>query len=465
MGGKVIAIYCVPGTERSKLLQRLFEEESLNLKSTITTTSRKPRIGERDGLNYHFITAEEFKKRIQEGKFVEYEEACPDILYGTDIRELESSDKNYLLEISPENIGHIKQQLRLSVLTIFVGTDNFEKLRESWTVRGTSAYDEIESRIKKIKSDMKYARQFDLVITNPLDGSTKYLEEVLDAAHDFLFSDNSVILSEEDEGIDVIGKVILRIKELSQINNEREYLFRGVTALHGCKDTRERYGSDITSYTHTISSGYLIRLVKENNLKDEIAISYIKSLLMEARRQFPSLYVGSDLEVLSDIQHNGGATCLIDFSKNILTSLWFACQDDFDKTGFLYILDVQEELKKGTLIEIKHDDARPIDVLLSELGNKDSNEKMSRFYLWYPKAINNRIVRQDSVFIFGLQTMVADDHAIKVIPIHKNAKRKIRDALERYFNISELTIYNDPIGFAMANAKLKPIRKIQKIDN
>lgn len=257
MGGKVIAIYCVPGTERSKLLQRLFEEESLNLKSTITTTSRKPRIGERDGLNYHFITAEEFKKRIQEGKFVEYEEACPDILYGTDIRELESSDKNYLLEISPENIGHIKQQLRLSVLTIFVGTDNFEKLRESWTVRGTSAYDEIESRIKKIKSDMKYARQFDLVITNPLDGSTKYLEEVLDAAHDFLFSDNSVILSEEDEGIDVIGKVILRIKELSQINNEREYLFRGVTALHGCKDTRERYGSDITSYTHTISSGYL----------------------------------------------------------------------------------------------------------------------------------------------------------------------------------------------------------------
>ena len=58
---------------------------------------------------------------------------------------------------------------------------------------------------------MKYARQFDLVITNPLDGSTKYLEEVLDAAHDFLFSDNSVILSEEDEGIDVIGKVILRM--------------------------------------------------------------------------------------------------------------------------------------------------------------------------------------------------------------------------------------------------------------
>ena len=69
------------------------------------------------------------------------------------------------------------------------------------------------------------------------------------------------------------------------------------------------------------------------------------------------------------------------------------------------------------------------------------------------------IVRQDSVFIFGLKTMVADDHAIKVIPIHKKAKRKIKNALEQYFNISELTIYNDPIGFAMANAKLKPIHK------
>lgn len=459
MGRKIIAISGTAASGKGKLVERLIEENELNLKCAISTTSRKPREGEIDGVNYHFISPDEFKKRINEGRFVEYEEVVKDKFYGTEISAFESAGSNFILEISPEKVNLIKQRLGTAVLTVFIGIGSFEKLRERFYIRNTETYDAIEARIRRVKEDMSYAKYFDLAVNNPLDGSEKYIAGILDTAHDFLFADNSVMLDEEDEGINVIGKTILRITELSKINTEGEYLFRGVSAFYKCEDVRERFGKGITPHTHTIPSGHLIRLAKGDNLTDESAISYLTSLLTEARRQFPSRYIGSDLEVLSDIQHNGGATCLIDFSRNILTSLWFACQDDLDKTGFLYILDVQKELKHETLIKVRHDDERPIDILLNELKNKESNNKSPHFYLWYPKAINNRIVRQDSVFIFGLKTMVADDHAIKVIPIHKKAKRKIKNALEQYFNISELTIYNDPIGFAMANAKLKPIHK------
>lgn len=459
MGRKIIAISGTAAAGKGKLIERLIGEKALNLRYAISTTSRKPREGEIDGVNYHFISPDEFKKRINEGRFVEYEEVVKDKFYGTEISAFESSGSNFIFEIPPEKINPIKQWLGTSVLTVFIGIESFEKLRDRLFMRNAETYDAIEARIRRVKKDMSYAKYFDLAVNNPLDGSEKHINEILDTAHNFLFADNSVMLDEDDEGINVIGKTILRIKELSQISTEGEYLFRGVSAFYKCEDVRERFGKGITPYTHTISSGHLIRLVKGDNLTDESVISYLTSLLTEVRRQFPSRYGGSDLEVLSDIQHNGGATCLIDFSRNILTSLWFACQDDMDKTGFLYILDVQKELKQETLIKVNHDDERPIGTLLNELKDKESKNKLPHFYLWYPKAINNRIVRQDSVFIFGLKTMVADDHAIEVIPIHKKAKRKIKNALEQYFNISELTIYNDPIGFAMANAKLKPIHK------
>lgn len=457
MRRNTIAISGTIGVEKHEIIGRLMDEVALNLKYPVSTTSRAPRVGELNGINYNFITPDEFRRKILDESFVEYEEVFKDHFYGTEISEFEKPDNNFIFEITPEKMNCIKQRFGASILTIFISPISLEKLRERLSMREADSNTEIESRIIKAKQDLSYAKYSDLVIYNPLDGSKKYIDEILNAAHDFLFKDNSVILEDEIEGINVIGKTILEIEKLAQFSAEGKYLFRGVTALFKCKDTREHQGQRISPDAHTISSGYLIRLVENDNLTDEAAISYLMSLLTEARRQFPSQYVGSDLEVLSDIQHNGGATCLIDFSKNILTSLWFACQDNFDKTGFLYIMDIQKALGKGTLVEIEYDEDRSIDTLLKELQGRDSQNSSPHFYLWYPKAINNRIVRQDSVFILGLNTMVADNDAIKVIPIHVTAKKKIKNALEQYFNISESTIYNDPVGFAMANAKLKPI--------
>ena len=212
MGRKIIAISGTAASGKGKLVERLIEENELNLKCAISTTSRKPR---------------------------------------------ESAGSNFILEISPEKVNLIKQRLGTAVLTVFIGIGSFEKLRERFYIRNTETYDAIEARIRRVKEDMSYAKYFDLAVNNPLDGSEKYIAGILDTAHDFLFADNSVMLYEEDEGINVIGKTILRITELSKINTEGEYLFRGVSAFYKCEDVRERFGKGITPHTHTIPLRFL----------------------------------------------------------------------------------------------------------------------------------------------------------------------------------------------------------------
>ena len=81
-------------------------------------------------------------------------------------------------------------------------------------------------------------------------------------------------------------------------------------------------------------------------------VSALIDLTQRARKEFPIDYADySDLEILADIQHNGGATCLVDFSKNLLTALWFACSNEKDdkKDGFLFCYNIIEDIKKHSL--------------------------------------------------------------------------------------------------------------------
>ena len=81
-------------------------------------------------------------------------------------------------------------------------------------------------------------------------------------------------------------------------------------------------------------------------------VSALIDLTQRARKEFPIDYADySDLEILADIQHNGGATCLVDFSKNLLTALWFACSNEKDdkKDGFLFCYNIIEDIKNIVL--------------------------------------------------------------------------------------------------------------------
>lgn len=85
------------------------------------------------------------------------------------------------------------------------------------------------------------------------------------------------------------------------------------------------------------------------------------------------------------------------------------------------------------------------------------NNNDKHHYLWEPSGFNNRIIRQDSIFLFGRSPFIVSDHDVVTILIPAPIKQSVKEALDTYFNISESTIYNDTIGFAIANGKMKPI--------
>lgn len=198
----------------------------------------------------------------------------------------------------------------------------------------------------------------------------------------------------------------------------------------------------------------------------------------------------SDVELLAGIQHYGGATCLVDFSTNFLIALWFATykspmtaehakykaknllsipidklpkvNDDADGKVIWIDLLADENYSKITYYnDNKSKKEKSIQKLLTRLSHDfESRQKKIEpcFWLWEPTKLNNRIIKQDSVFIFGLPAFVKenkkeeDEYTYKIstkgITIKSEDKPFIRNELEKVFGINAETIFYDFTGFA-----------------
>lgn len=239
-----------------------------------------------------------------------------------------------------------------------------------------------------------------------------------------------------------------------------KFIFRGITMY---SDIFENGTKSVEEWT--IRSGLSIRLektyAKEYSKADYI--SYLIELISHAKKRFPNKYKEgtSDLDILADIQHNGGATCLVDFSKNILTALWFACQSDEDYDGHLFCYNIMEDMiVNNNLTYIKPQEAKnKIEDILTQTYKLTNycSDVTNRFCLWNPSNMNNRIVRQDSVFLFGIEKFIIKEHGIITITIPRKLKSEIVKVLKVFFNISYATIYNDSIGYANSNNKMQQL--------
>lgn len=235
-------------------------------------------------------------------------------------------------------------------------------------------------------------------------------------------------------------------------------IYRGVTSYYprrikGVEDNGEE----------VIQSSLAYRLQEfcKDGYNRSTYIRKLKRIISDARMSFPKEYSDnlSDLEVLADIQHNGGATCLVDFSKNILKALWFACEREEDEDGYLYCYNIMDDsIINNNLTWVKNQEKRDIESLLtasSRFANVCS-DVTNRFYYWTPPAVNNRIVTQDSIFIFGLDKFEVKKHNIYTFRIKKEVKVSIKRALEMFFNIHSFSIYNDIPGFARSKHRSNP---------
>lgn len=168
MEGKLIIFSAPSGSGKSTIINYLLKQ-GLNLAFSVSATSREPRGQEQDGKEYYFLSPEEFRKRIANDEFLEYEEVYTDKFYGTlksEVERLTSEGKNVIFDVDVLGGVNIKKYYGDKALSIFIQPPGIEELRKRLIGRATDAPDVIEKRIERAEFELSFASQFDATIVN-----------------------------------------------------------------------------------------------------------------------------------------------------------------------------------------------------------------------------------------------------------------------------------------------------------
>ena len=184
MAGKLIIFSAPSGSGKSTIINYLLTQ-NLNLSFSISATSRAPRGTEQNGVEYFFLTPEEFKQRIANDEFLEYEEVYKDRFYGTLKAQVEkqlAAGQNVIFDVDVVGGCNIKKFYGDRALSVFIQPPSLEELRKRLTGRGTDAPEVIESRLAKATFELSDAEKFDVVIVN--DNLEKAQAEALKTIRD-----------------------------------------------------------------------------------------------------------------------------------------------------------------------------------------------------------------------------------------------------------------------------------------
>ena len=186
MAGKLIIFSAPSGSGKSTIINYLLTQ-GLNLAFSISATSRPPRGTEQHGVEYYFLSPEEFKQRIANNEFLEFEEVYADRFYGTLKAPIEKQlEEGYNVVFDVDVVGgcNIKKYYGERALSIFIQPPSVEELRKRLVGRGTDSPEVIESRIAKAEFELGFADKFDIVIVN--DDLEKAKEDTLTTLKKFL---------------------------------------------------------------------------------------------------------------------------------------------------------------------------------------------------------------------------------------------------------------------------------------
>ena len=166
--GKLI-IYSAPSGAGKTTIVRNLLGQIPDLEFSISATTRKPRGNERDGIDYYFITKEDFLHRIAKKQFVEFEEVYSGTFYGTlrsEIERIWDKGKHVIFDIDVEGGLHLKRKYEEHALAIFVQPPSLEVLKQRLSGRGTDSPEKLEERYIKAEKELNYAPQFDIILKN-----------------------------------------------------------------------------------------------------------------------------------------------------------------------------------------------------------------------------------------------------------------------------------------------------------
>ena len=170
--GKLIIFAAPSGSGKSTIINSIMADggdEELNLHFSVSATSRAPRGEEQNGVEYFFLSPEEFKAKIANDEFVEYEEVYKDKFYGTLKSQVDkqlAAGENIVFDVDVNGALRIKRLYGKRALSIFIQPPSIEELRSRLEKRATDAPEVIEQRIERAKYELSQAENFDEVIIN-----------------------------------------------------------------------------------------------------------------------------------------------------------------------------------------------------------------------------------------------------------------------------------------------------------
>lgn len=186
MSNKVIIFSAPSGSGKSTIVSHILKLHP-EMEFSVSATSRAPRGQERNGIEYHFFTADEFRKMIAEDKFVEYEEVYAGSFYGTLKSEVQRIwDKGHVIIFDVDVKGgvNLKKYFGDKALSVFIQAPSVEELRKRLVARGTDSAEAIAKRVTKASEEMTYADKFDYILVN--DDLQKAYAEAEKVVDDFL---------------------------------------------------------------------------------------------------------------------------------------------------------------------------------------------------------------------------------------------------------------------------------------
>ena len=168
MSGKVVILCAPSGSGKTTLAKYLLSKKKLNLKFSISATTRTIRDNEKDGVDYHFISLESFKNKIDNNSFIEYEKVYDEIYYGTLKSEVEKLIQNHNLIFDVDVIGAIslKKYFSKKSISIFINPGSIEVLETRLINRGKDTKSSLKERLSKAKNEMDMINNFDTSIIN-----------------------------------------------------------------------------------------------------------------------------------------------------------------------------------------------------------------------------------------------------------------------------------------------------------
>lgn len=188
--GKLIIISAPSGSGKSTIIGRIMHDESLRLAFSVSATTRPRRGQEVHGVDYYYLTLEEFEDKIANDELVEYQEVYEGRYYGTlksEVERITGMGKNVVLDLDVLGGVNVKKMYGERALSIFIQPPSVEVLRQRLINRGTDSMEDINNRVNKAEFEISIGPQFDYtVINDDLDSAVAQVHDLIAAfvSHD-----------------------------------------------------------------------------------------------------------------------------------------------------------------------------------------------------------------------------------------------------------------------------------------